>query len=66
MTDAGARVIDLESYRRVRVARGRTTEPSTTASNAPAAPLAWIPVWVMPVFFIVASPAAVAGASTSG
>jgi hypothetical protein len=60
---SNAEVIDLQSYRDERAARLR--QPASPLLMPVAAPIAWVPVWVAPVFFVNAPyQPAVSGSAT--
>jgi hypothetical protein len=54
MDSAAPTVVDFEAYRARKLKRERAT-PQTDAPHflAMPAPIAWMPVWVVPVFYMV-------------
>ena len=58
MATSTAKVIDLQSYRADREARLRPPAAEVPA-NATSMPFAWVPIWVMPVYFVGSQPTAV-------
>ena len=51
MMTQGARVIDLNEYRRRR-SEPRDPAASASASGTAPAPMVWVPVWVVPVWVL--------------
>jgi hypothetical protein len=59
MSAASVKVIDLQAYRSARLAQQPTQSGTMAATVMPLmAPIAWLPVWFMPIYFVgVSSPA---------
>jgi hypothetical protein len=51
MSAQSANVVSLDAFRHARNARHSTSEPEAPFFT-PVAPMAWVPVWFMPVYWV--------------